>query len=78
MEAKERRKIQRILFLCTLFFVLLNYPFLSLFNKVELMAGIPVLYAYVIGAWLLFILLTALLTDPPTWLAKRMKRNDNK
>ncbi len=40
--------------------LLLNYPLLSIFNRSRLIAGIPVLFFYVFAAWLLLILLTAL------------------
>jgi hypothetical protein len=40
--------------------VLLNYPILSLFSRSEDVAGIPLLYAYVFGAWIVLIGLMAL------------------
>jgi hypothetical protein len=35
--------------------VLLNYPILAIFTRPEAVAGIPLLYGYVFGAWLLLI-----------------------
>jgi hypothetical protein len=43
--------------------VLLNYPILSLFGRGGTIAGIPSLYAYVFGAWLLVIGLVALAVE---------------
>jgi hypothetical protein len=39
--------------------VLLNYPILAIFTRPEDVAGIPLLYGYVFGAWLLLIGLMA-------------------
>jgi hypothetical protein len=43
--------------------VALNYPILSLFSRRTTVAGIPLLYAYVFGAWLLLIVLAALVLE---------------
>ncbi len=42
---------------------LLNYPFLFLFSRPGEIAGIPLLYAYVFGAWTLIIGLMALIIE---------------
>jgi len=39
--------------------VLLNYPILAIFTRPEEVAGIPLLYGYVFGAWILLIGLMA-------------------
>jgi len=39
--------------------VLLNYPILAIFTRSQEVAGIPLLYGYVFGAWLLLIGLMA-------------------
>jgi hypothetical protein len=39
--------------------VLLNYPILALFTRPAEVAGIPLLYGYVFGAWSLLIALMA-------------------
>ena len=41
-------------------FALLNYPLLSLFKPEILVFGLPLLYVYVFGVWLLLIGLTTL------------------
>ena len=40
--------------------VLLDYPLLSLFSHPTDVGGVPMLYAYVFGAWVLLIALMAL------------------
>ena len=42
--------------------ILLNYPILSLFNAPGFLFGIPILYLYLFGVWLLLILLTVLIS----------------
>jgi hypothetical protein len=43
--------------------VLLNYPILAIFTQPGEVAGIPLLYAYIFGAWLLLIGLMALVIE---------------
>jgi hypothetical protein len=43
--------------------VLLNYPILAIFTQPGEVAGIPLLYAYVFGAWLFLIGLMALVIE---------------
>lgn len=38
--------------------LLFNFPFLGLFNKNILIAGIPVLYLYVFFCWIIILFLT--------------------
>ena len=40
--------------------VMLNYPFLSIFDKPLLVAGLPLLYLYLQGGWLCAILVAYL------------------
>ena len=55
-------KGRRLVGLFLLGFVLFNYPIISLFNiEVELL-GIPVLYHYCFGAWVLVIVLIRYIT----------------
>ena len=46
--------------------VLLNYPLLDLFNTRGEVFGIPVLYAFLFGAWLVLVALMA-------WIIERRK-----
>ncbi len=50
---------QRLLFVAGLFAVLLNYPLLAAFDHAGRVAGVPILYLYVLLTWLLLIGLTA-------------------
>ena len=43
--------------------LLFNYPLLALFNRDIEVLGIPLLYAYVFGAWLALIVLMALAVE---------------
>ena len=51
---------QRLVALFVLGALLLTYPLLSLFNRSELVFGVPLLYAYLFGAWALLVALMAL------------------
>jgi len=66
---RDRIKNKRLLFISILFLVLLNFPFISIFNKGGLVAGVPVLYGYIMLVWLLCIVAIGVLVD---W--KRAKR----
>jgi hypothetical protein len=43
--------------------LLFDYPFLALFNRAAEALGIPLLYAYVFGAWALLVGLLALIVE---------------
>jgi hypothetical protein len=58
-----QRRGQRLLFVAGLFALLLNYPLLAAFDHHGRVAGVPVLYLYVLVTWLLLIALTG-------WLVK--------
>ena len=45
--------------------LLFNYPMLALFERPVAVLGVPLIYAYLFGAWLLLIALAA-------WIARRM------
>lgn len=44
---------------------LLNYPILSLFARPSEVAGLPLLYAYVFGVWILLVVSMALVIERP-------------
>jgi hypothetical protein len=48
-------------FLGILLFLLLNYPFLEIFNRDVLVAGIPLTPLYIFGIWLVAIAMLYLL-----------------
>lgn len=54
---------QRLIALLVLGWLLFNYPLLALFNDAATWCGIPLLYAYLFGAWALFIVLLALIVE---------------
>lgn len=60
---KPNIKAQRLAALFLLGAVLFNYPLLALFNRSALVWGVPVLYVYVFAAWLLLIMLLALVIE---------------
>jgi hypothetical protein len=57
-DAHDAPRSQRLLFVAGLFAVLLNYPLLAAFDHHGRVAGVPVLYLYVLLTWLLLIGLT--------------------
>jgi hypothetical protein len=56
--AAERARGQRLLFVAVLFGVLLNFPLLAAFDHGGRVAGVPVLYWYILLTWALLISLT--------------------
>ena len=56
---RSRLTAQRLAALFLLGCALFNYPLLALFNRAADVFGIPLLYAYVFGAWLALIVLMA-------------------
>ncbi len=60
---RSRLVAQRLAALFLLGCLLFNYPLLALFNRDIEVLGIPLLYAYVFGAWLALIVLMALAVE---------------
>jgi hypothetical protein len=56
---RSRLTAQRLVALFLLGCLLFNFPLLALFNQGGEVFGIPVLYAYIFGAWLALIALMA-------------------
>jgi len=50
-------------------------PFLGLFSEPSRLAGLPALYVYLFVAWALFILVLALLVEPPRLQRPRSRRD---
>ena len=62
MHASSRKRQQMVgLFLlgCLLF----NYPLITLFDRPVHVLGVPLLYAYLFGAWALIIALVAVIAE---------------
>ena len=56
-------RAQRFVALCMLGILLFNYPILALFNVSGAVFGVPVLYAYIFGAWAALIALMAFVAE---------------
>jgi hypothetical protein len=56
-------RTQRLAALFLLGLLLFNYPLLALFNRAAEAFGVPVLYAYIFGAWAALIALLALVIE---------------
>ena len=56
-------KSQRLVAVFLLGLLLFNYPLVALFNRAAVVFGIPVLYAYIFGAWAVLIALLALVIE---------------
>jgi hypothetical protein len=61
--SKPNAKGQRLVALFLLGNALFNYPLLALFNRPASVAGVPLLYLYVFGAWALLIALLAVTVE---------------
>ena len=57
----EPRLGQRLLFLSVLFGVLLSFPLLGVFDHDSRVAGVPVLYLYLLLTWVLLVAMTGYL-----------------
>jgi hypothetical protein len=53
------KKAARLVALCMLGALLFNYPILALFNRPGSVFGVPLLYAWIFGAWAVLIVLMA-------------------
>ncbi|HHO47264.1 MAG TPA: hypothetical protein ENN06_02225 [Desulfobacteraceae bacterium] len=62
---ESNRHGARLIALAAVGFLALNYPLLSLFSKIRLLFGIPVLYIYIFAVWYLFIICVALILAKP-------------
>jgi len=60
---KSSRRAQRLVALFLLGCLLFNYPLLVLFNSHSTVFGIPLPYAYLFSAWMLLIILAALVME---------------
>ncbi|PPE69437.1 hypothetical protein IS481_06450 [Caldimonas thermodepolymerans] len=61
--AHRANRAQRLVALFLLGCLLFSYPLLSIFNSDGTVFGIPVLYAYLFGAWALLIVLAILIVE---------------
>jgi hypothetical protein len=56
---KSGQRTARLVALAILGCLMFNYPILALFNRPGTIFGIPVLYAWIFGAWTVLIVLMA-------------------
>jgi hypothetical protein len=61
--AKAGRRGERLAGLFLLGCLLFNFPLLGLFSVPGTILGVPVVYAYLFGAWALLIVLAALVME---------------
>ncbi len=48
---KEKTRNQILVSIVILFLALINYPFLSIFDRSSLVLGVPMLYLYIFSLW---------------------------
>jgi predicted permease len=60
---RSRLTAQRLVALFLLGCLLFNFPLLALFNRSSEVFGIPLLYAYIFGVWLVLIALMAFVAE---------------
>lgn len=63
--AHRAAQAQRLVALFVLGCLLFSFPLLSLFNSSGTVLGIPVLYAYLFGVWVLLIALMIVVIERP-------------
>lgn len=63
---EAKRQNERLIGILIIGVIVLNYPLLSLFSKVKLVFGVPVLYLYIFAVWSLFIGCVALVLEKKT------------
>ncbi|MBP8084836.1 hypothetical protein [Cloacibacterium sp.] len=54
----KKRHEQKLVILSVVLFVLFNAPVLLLFNKIENYFGLPFIYVYIFGIWLLSVVIS--------------------
>jgi hypothetical protein len=59
----EPNRTKRLIGLFLLGYLLFSPPIISLFNLPHLILGIPLLYGYIFAAWVLLIVLVALIVS---------------
>lgn len=62
MHASSRKR-QQLVGVFLLGCLLFNYPILTLFDRPVLVLGVPLLYAYLFGAWALLIAVVAAIVE---------------
>lgn len=75
---ESRRQNERLIGVFVIGVIVLNYPILSLFSKIRLLFGVPVLYLYLFLIWALFILGVAVTVErsPTPSLLSELKNSE--
>jgi hypothetical protein len=60
---EKRRQNERLIAVLVVGVILLNYPLLSIFSKVKLFLGVPVIYLYLFLIWISFIGCVAIILE---------------
>jgi hypothetical protein len=60
---ESKRQNERLIVVFIVGVIALNYPLLSLFSKIQLLFGVPVLYLYLFFLWSLFIIGVAITVE---------------
>lgn len=50
------KRITAAIAVASLFFLLINFPLVTIVNRVDFFLGFPILYFYIFSLWFLFIL----------------------
>jgi len=58
-----KRQNERLIVMLVIGITALNFPLLSLFSKIKLFFGIPILYLYIFSVWAIFILCLVLILE---------------
>jgi predicted tellurium resistance membrane protein TerC len=60
---QQERKGQKLIFASIIFVIAISYPFLTIANTKKNWMHIPILYLYLFGVWLVFIIWVAIIAD---------------
>ncbi|HJV65751.1 MAG TPA: hypothetical protein VJ550_08460 [Geomonas sp.] len=73
--AKQRQRLKDTWVICfVLGFIMMNYPFISIFNKSALPFGLPLLYLYLLIGWLFSIVIVYLFSRAARKESQRRER----
>lgn len=58
LSTMKKRHEQKLVILSVVLFVLFNAPILLIFNKSESFFGLPIIYVYIFGVWLISVIVS--------------------
>ncbi|MBF0603567.1 MAG: hypothetical protein HQL07_07720 [Nitrospirae bacterium] len=64
MSVNKKRR-DRLVALTIFGVIAFNYPLLAIFDRRETVFGVPLVFCYLFGFWLLFVIVTALIAKKP-------------